>query len=368
MKQLSGVLAVVFGVASSAAPGIEPQGDIAPRHYVCYRTAGELTIDGKLEEPSWQMAAWTDLFIDIEGDLKPRPRFGTRAKMLWDDAYFYVAADMEEPHLWATVAQRDVPVYVNHDFEVFIDPDGDTHEYYELEMNALNTVWDLMSVWPHRDGGAMINAWDIAGLQTGVDLRGSLNDNTDRDDGWSVELAFPWKVLREAAHRPTPPGSGDQWRVNFSRVEQHTENEGKTYRRKDGVREDNWVWSPQGLIAMHYPEMWGYVQFSVRVVGQGTDEFVSTPDVEAREALCRIFYRQKDYHGDHGQYTDDLDELGLGEEDLRYYRWPPQLQVTDSMFEAVLEEREDIDGDGLLGRWHIRHDSKMWSTFRPSGG
>lgn len=345
------------------AQDIEPQGDIESEHYICYRTAGEITIDGKLDEPSWERAPWTEYFVDIEGDLKPKPRFKTRAKMLWDDAYFYVAADMEEPHLWATVAERDVPVYNEHDFEVFIDPDGDTHEYYELEMNALNTVWDLLSVKPHRDGGPMITAWDIAGLKTAVHLRGTLNQNTDVDEGWSVELAFPWKVLRECAHRPAPPGQGDQWRVNFSRVEQHFEKVGHGYRKKEGVPEDNWVWSPQGLIKMHYPEMWGYVQFSTKVVGQGEDEFILHPEEEAKSVLFKIYYSQKGYYKEHGRYSEHLEELAVGEPALTYYRWPPRIQVTDSMFEASVEEREDFDEDGKKERWHIRQDSKLWRTF-----
>src|SRR5438105_942866 len=62
----------------------------APKGYVCYRTTGPLSLNGKLDDPSWKAAPWTDLFGDIEGDLKPKPRFQTRAKMLWDDNYFYI--------------------------------------------------------------------------------------------------------------------------------------------------------------------------------------------------------------------------------------------------------------------------------------
>jgi hypothetical protein len=29
-----------------------------------------------------------------------------------------------------------------------------------------------------------------------------------------------------------------------------------------GLREDNWVWSPQYSINMHLPERWGFIQFS----------------------------------------------------------------------------------------------------------
>ena len=113
--------------------------------------------------------------------------------------YLYVGADLEEPDVWATLTTRDSVIYQENDFEIFIDPDGDTHEYYELEINALNTVWDLMLVQPYRDGGPAIDAWDIAGLKTAVHVRGTLNRPGDKDDGWSIEIAMPWKVLAEAA-------------------------------------------------------------------------------------------------------------------------------------------------------------------------
>ena len=153
----------------------------APRTYVCQRAPTPLTIDGRLEEPAWEAAAWTQRFVDIDG-VRPAPR-RTRVKMLWDDRQFYVAADLEEPDLWATLTRRDAVVFHDNDFEVFIDPDGDTHAYYELEVNALATVFDLLLVRPYRDGGPAVHAWDIAGLQVAVDLRGTLNRPGDRDEG-----------------------------------------------------------------------------------------------------------------------------------------------------------------------------------------
>ena len=75
------------------------------------------------------------ILLDIEGDAKPEPRYRTRAKMLWDDAFLYVAAELEEPHVWATLRQRDTVIFMDNDFEIFIDPDGDTYAYYEIEVN-----------------------------------------------------------------------------------------------------------------------------------------------------------------------------------------------------------------------------------------
>jgi hypothetical protein len=210
--------------------------------------------------------------------------------MLWDDEAFYVAAEMEEPDVWGTLTARDSVIFHDNDFEVFIDPDGDTHEYYELEVNALNTVWDLMLVRPYRDGGPPIDAWDIAGLRTAVNVRGRINSPGTPDEGWSVEIAMPWRVLREAAPGRKPPAPGQQWRVNFSRVEWPWQlTNGQYERKKDPatgrvVKEDNWVWSPQGLVDMHMPERWGFVQFSDRRADAGEDAFVENKNERVKWA------------------------------------------------------------------------------------
>ncbi|MBI1787622.1 MAG: carbohydrate-binding family 9-like protein [Acidobacteria bacterium] len=252
-----------------------------PRRYVCQRAAGPVEVDGRISERAWRGARWTSDFVDIQGGSKPRPRFRTRVKMLWDDDYFYIAAEMEEPHVWATLTAHDSVIFHDNDFEAFIDPNGDRLEYYEFEINALNTGWDLFLPKPYKDGGKADNTWEIPGLKTAVAVAGTLNDPRDRDRGWTVELAFPWKVLAQYAHRPSPPGDGDEWRVNFSRVEwRHQVVDGK-YRKVPGPPEDNWVWSPQGAINMHLPERWGYVRFSApkrRITRSAPAAKPGTPD------------------------------------------------------------------------------------------
>jgi hypothetical protein len=234
---------------------------VGPKVYDCARASTPVMVDGRLDEPAWRAAPWTEYFVDIEGDIRPRPRFRTRVKMLWDDEYFYIAADLEEPHVWGTLTKHDSVIFHDNDFEVFIDPDGDTLNYYEFEINALNTGWDLLLDKPYRLGGKARNSWEIPGLRTAVHVRGTLNDARDRDQGWSVEMAFPWKVLAEYSKQPAPPRPGDEWRVNFSRVEWQHETVDGAYRKVAGTKEDNWVWSPQGVVNMHVPEMWGRVRF-----------------------------------------------------------------------------------------------------------
>jgi hypothetical protein len=116
----------------------------------------------------------------------------TRAKILWDDQYLYIGAELEEPHIWATYTQNESVIFHENNFEIFIDPSGDTHNYYELEINALGTRWDLLLTRPYRNGGLPITAWDIAGLKTGIHLAGTINQPADTDTLWSVEIALPW--------------------------------------------------------------------------------------------------------------------------------------------------------------------------------
>ena len=233
----------------------------APLRYTCLRAASPIRIDGKLEDAAWRNAPWTSVFVDIEGDAKPKPRFQTRAKMMWDDQYFYVAAMLEEPHVWATLTAHDSVIFRDNDFEVFLNPSGDGKNYFEFEMNALNTGWDLFLPKPYREGGKADNSWEIPGLKTAVAIDGTINNPADRDRSWTVEIAFPWTSFasRAPVKRPEP---GDEWRVNFSRVEWRTVIQDGRYVKVAGQKEDNWVWSPQGEVNMHIPSEWGYVRFS----------------------------------------------------------------------------------------------------------
>ncbi|MGB7294762.1 MAG: carbohydrate-binding family 9-like protein [Candidatus Aminicenantales bacterium] len=324
----------------------EPKIPFAPPHYVCYRAPRALTIDGRLDEPAWKKAAWTELFVDIEGELKPRPRFKTQVKMLWDGDYFYIAAELEEPDIWATLTKRDSIIFFDNDFEVFIDPNGSTHLYYELEINAFGTEWDLLLVKPYRDGGPAVHSWDIQGLKTKVHCDGTINQPGDKDRGWSVEIALPWEVLKECAPGRKLPRAGDQWRVNFSRVEYRVEvKDGKSIKVADPAAgkplpEDNWVWAPTGLINIHYPEMWGFVQFSDRTVGEGEETFLRRPEEAIKWALRQVYYKQKTRLMNHDGYSDSLSDLGIGPMKVPGYQWLPRIEATWNQWEACFENQD----------------------------
>ncbi len=320
------------------------------KHYLCYRAKGPLTLTGSLETPFWQHAPWTGDFVDIEGDACPAPRFRTRAKMLWDDEFLYIGAEMEEPNVWATLTEHDAVIFQDNDFEVFIDPDGDNHDYYELEINALNTTWDLRLVKPYRDGGPALNSWEIPGFRSAVSIEGTLNDPSDRDRGWSVEMAFPWAALAEYARCPAPPVDGDQWRLNFSRVEWDVEIIDGETRKIPGRPEHNWVWSPQDAIDMHRPEKWGIVQFTT--AEPGAARFVPDPAEPAREALMRVYYLQRAFHATHEMWAESREALAP---DL-----PKELVIslTTEGYRADYLAPAENPAQPI---WHVRQDSLLWS-------
>jgi hypothetical protein len=338
-------LAVIMSIQTPdcAAQFAQPAIAFQPKHHVSYRSDVPLLIDGKLDEAIWDKAAWTEDFVDIEGAAKPKPRFRTRAKMLWDDDNLYLAIEMEEPDLWATLTERDAVIFQDNDIEVFIDPDGSTHKYMELELNALATVWDLLLIKPYRDSkNVAVNGWDMRGLKVATSLRGTLNQPGDGDGGWTAEIAIPWRALRESYSDASRPKAGEQWRLNFSRVQWKTQVvNGKYEKQRDAktglpLPEDNWVWSPQGLVDMHYPEMWGIIQFSAKTAGTASDDYVLDPKAAPKWALRQIYYAQRSYKLKHTGFSTKLAKLGLALKPVPGYAWPPTIEASKDQFKATL--------------------------------
>ena len=318
-----------------------------------------LHTDGILDEKSWGDVPWTDYFVDIEGSSKPVPRLKTHAKLLWDDSNLYIAAELEEPHVWANLRQRDTVIFFDNDFEVFIDPDGDTQAYYELEVNALATAWDLLLLKPYRDGGPPVTGWDIAGLQVATHVDGTINNPVDIDKGWTVEMKIPLAALKECSGKAGLPKAGDKWRIDFSRVEWRTIIENGCYKKEINPAtgkpfpEDNWVWSPQGRINMHMPEMWGFLQFSSIEAGHGSEAFVPDPDLRLKWALRLIYYAEDRYYIENNTYSSNLKDFGLRRSDFPNELPVPVIESTRSTFESYFPSAEGIP------IWTIYQDGRI---------
>ena len=287
---------LMFGCMSKMAIAQVNWDYILPRGYVACKVQQPLVIDG-IPENAWDNAPWSEPFNDIEGAKKPHPRFQTRMKMLWDDKFLYVYAELEEPHVWAYEKRRDATIFLENDFEMFIKPSTLSPTYGEFEMNALGTVWDLFFMRPYRSGANYMVSWDMREMVEGVHINGSINNPNDTDKGWNVELAFPWNALKDLG-RKRPQRDGDTWRINFSRVEwQHIVTPEGKYIRKQGsnsetLKEDNWTWSPMRVVQLHEPEFWGYLQLSDKT--NTPTEFKHPEEEPVLQALFYLFRAKKE--------------------------------------------------------------------------
>lgn len=257
--------------------------------YTAYRVDRPLLIDGHLDEPEWQSAPRSPRFRDL---VHGEPGIhDTRAAVLWDADYLYIGFWVEEPNVTATLTDRDAPIFTNNDVEVFI---AGRDTYYEFEINAFGTIYEVFFIWEeayesgsyskeslfdrNRPGVQPFNGvgfqphprgprigywnWDMPGLKTAVFVDGSINDDKDRDRGWTVELAFPWHAmgwLAKADNRALPPNDGDVWRIDFSRFNQ--------YKQAPPSRDPGgWAWSPHGVWDSHVPECFPFIEFCTQSV------------------------------------------------------------------------------------------------------
>ncbi|MBT8219157.1 MAG: carbohydrate-binding family 9-like protein [Bacteroidia bacterium] len=279
--------------------------------YQCHFIHSAPTIDGNGNESIWKQAKWSESFVDIEGAKKAMPFYDTKMKMLWDSSYLYILANLEEEHIWGYVTEKNIPIYkYGNDFEVFIDPDRDHHNYYELELNVLNTIWELTLEKPYRNGGPAIDPTNLPGLKTAVGHNGTVNDPSDVDTNWVVEIAIPFQDLYDYRKNYTRvltqprPIAGDIWGINFSRVHwDHEINNGK-YQQVPNRPEYNWVWSQQGEINMHAPEKWGLLMF--------TDSTYQEPkwrENKVRDQLMGLYKLQEAFKKENGFFASTIDEV-----------------------------------------------------------
>jgi hypothetical protein len=256
-----------------------------PQQYVCYRAGEALRVDGRLDEPAWIQARQSPAFTDI---VTGEPAWlSTSVALLWDDQFLYFGYRVEEPDVRAELTVRDSKIWSENDVELFI---AGQDAYYELEINALNTIYEVFWIWkdvlkpgsqyygrPEFDpetkrvmtlagvGGHVhprgerwgFLDWDFPGLQHAVEVQGTLNNSVDSDRGWTVELALPWEGLKLLADgRSLPPEDGDEWRIDCSRF-QLVDAEGKRLKRSAG-----WTWTQHGFYDSHIPERFSIVEFS----------------------------------------------------------------------------------------------------------
>lgn len=262
------------------------------KSYTCHKISTGIEINGDLNKPQWNNCIKSDRFVDM---VTGEPGiFDTRSAALWDDENLYIAFWAEEPFVSATLTDRDSIVFLENDLEVFIDG-GDC--YYELEVNALNTVYEVFFIWKdaYKKGSrfdvrefdvfkekaltfggnfdrtgdtfwwgthprglrwAFLD-YDMEGLKTAVKVDGKINDPSHIDKGWTLEIAIPWKSLKWLANgKSLPPKEGDVWRIFLGRFQ-------KMMASGEEVQpHPAWVLSKHGIYDTHLPDRFPLIHFT----------------------------------------------------------------------------------------------------------
>jgi hypothetical protein len=259
--------------------------------YIAKKISSSLKIDGDLKKDAWKNAEWSKRFVDMVTN--DPGMYNTQTAILWNDEHLYIAFYAEEPFVGALQKKRDSIVFLENDLEVFIDG-GDC--YYELEVNAANTVYEVFFIWKDaytkgskfdipvfdvhkkqaytfggdydRSGATFwkgthprgirwaFTDFDMAGLKTGVKVDGTLNSNSDVDKGWSLEIAIPWNSLQLLANgRSLPPADGDIWNMFLGRF-QKLMSGGKEIEPHPAM-----ALNSHGIYDTHLPEKWSRIRF-----------------------------------------------------------------------------------------------------------
>ena len=230
------------------------------REYTVKRTAGKMVIDGKLDEPEWKHAAFTEEFVVYTDGTAPR--FPAQGQMLWDDTYLYIAFTMTDEDVWGEMTfwtPKDPCLCLEEVAEIFIDPDDDRQNYIEVEINPLGTVMDLIVAKAFKDGGSANLEWKFEGIKVGIGVDGTLNDKSDKDTKWICEVGLPFTTMAPSAtSRAFPPENGDSWRINLYRYD---------YDRTEKWHNELTGWNQTGTTGgFHVPERFGRIFFSTDTV------------------------------------------------------------------------------------------------------
>ena len=180
--------------------------------------------------------------------------YTTSFRALWGEEGLFVRFDAVDPSPWYTLTKRDDHLWTEEVVEIFIDPDGDGHNYAEIEISPHNVVCDLMIF----EGAPNVRSdidWDHDGLQSKVSPLSGADGETV---GWTAIAILPWSsfaTLTDSSGISIPPHAGDVWRFNIFRIKRPF---GPTEPDRDVVYA---AWSPTIGWSFHEPTVFRELEF-----------------------------------------------------------------------------------------------------------
>lgn len=198
------LLSAVLAHAQVSTPAVVERAD---RRLMAVRATGPIKVDGVLEESDWSRAPVADGFVQNE------PREGdpaseqTEVRVLFDNQSLYVgvkAFDREPDRILVTDLRKDFAGGIANAgtdtdlFELVLDTFADKRNGYQFVVNPAGARADAQIANEGRETN-----WSWDGVWTAQTRIG--------EDGWSAEIAIPFKTLRLAN------GTSQAWGINFHR-------------------------------------------------------------------------------------------------------------------------------------------------------
>ena len=174
------------------------------------RAKQPITIDGKMDEKAWNRTESRkfDYFYRVD---KPNDRQKTVFRMLWDDENLYLFFDMKDKYLTARETKRDGQPYFDDCAEIFLitaPASLDTHIGYELNLYKASNDFVFFNDF-YKGKSGILKTYN-PDFRVEVSYEGTVNDNSDIDKGWSMELAIPIANFDGLA-KFVPVMPGNQW-------------------------------------------------------------------------------------------------------------------------------------------------------------
>jgi hypothetical protein len=155
-----------------------------------------ITIDGKLNETTWEdtEVRLLDYFYRIE---KAEDKQTTKFRMLWDEENLYLFFECEDKYITAREKNRDGQPYLDDCAEIFLIPVPDSlNMHFGFEINLYKASNDFIWLNNFYEGkSGMIKSYNPA-FQVEVSINGTVNNNSDIDKGWTMEMAIPLTIFK----------------------------------------------------------------------------------------------------------------------------------------------------------------------------
>jgi hypothetical protein len=163
---------------------------------------GEISIDGRLDEPSWQRANPAIGFIQREPNPGEPATEPSEVRILFDEESLYIGAilyDSAPEDIVADEMKRDADLRRNDAFAVLIDTYHDHRNGFFFETNPLGAKADA---YTFNEGKSINFDWDgIWWVEVSITPK-----------GWQVEMKIPFSTLRYDEERLKT------WGIQFRRI------------------------------------------------------------------------------------------------------------------------------------------------------